>query len=318
MNRLFALLFLACFLSPPAAPAQQSPPAVTADDLRRIESKTQDLLPRLIAATVGIDGAAGGQGSGVIVDESGLVLTAGHVSGAPGQAVRIFLSDGRELRGETLGRNGGDDAGMIRITTEGKYPFVEIGDSTALQRGDWVLALGHPGGYRRDRPPVLRIGRFLRSSQFLVTDAVLVGGDSGGPLFTLDGKLVGIHSRIGGAVTSNMHVATAKYQSYWDRLVNADDFNRTEDAGRPYLGLAGEDESDPPGVRVTMVEQSGPAGRAGLEPGDVITRFNDTAVARMEVLRRLIVDRRVGEPVRLEVVKENGEVATLQVRLGRR
>lgn len=326
-----------------------APGRVSIQALQDTERRVQALLPKLLAATVGISQSAGGQGSGVIVSADGLILTAGHVSGAPGREVVIHFSDGRTARGKTLGRNKSDDSGMIRLLPPDDsgdaqdvnvdpdestrparpYPFVEVGGSGGLARGEWVIALGHPGGWRRDRPAVLRVGRVARVGQWVVTDAVLVGGDSGGPLFDLQGRLVGIHSRIGNSTASNMHVPVDKINAAWDRLVAGEDWSdiadglaRALNAAGPYLGIEVEELRDPPGnapgLRVTLVEQSGPAAGAGLMAGDVIHKINDRTIDTRDRLVQVLRRYNVGDTVRLEVTRDDGAAATLRVKLGRR
>jgi serine protease Do len=307
--------------------AAGQPTSVNVENLRQIQTTVQKLLPDLLAATVGISQSAGGQGSGVIVSAEGLILTAGHVSGTPGRELMLHLSDGRTLRGKTLGRNKSDDSGMIQILEDGPFPHVALGTSTDLRRGDWIIALGHPGGWRRDRPAVLRVGRVSRQNQWVVSDAVLVGGDSGGPLFNLEGKLVGIHSRIGNSTASNMHVPIDKVSTVWDRLAAGEEWSSTRDGiagilgitpGGPYLGIEVEEADDGTGVRVTLVEQSGPAAGAGVLTGDVISKINDRAVSNRERLVQLLGRYNAGDTVRLEVLRDDAEPQTLRVRLGRR
>jgi S1-C subfamily serine protease len=190
--------------------------------LRALELRVEQMLDKAKASTVGVRmGAA--QGSGVIVNEDGIVLTAGHVSQKPGIDCQIVMPDGKVLKGKTLGRNGSIDSGMIKIVPEGKYPFSEMGKSGPLKKGQWVVAVGHPGGFRSNRTPVVRVGRILYADPSLIrTDCTLVGGDSGGPLFDLDGKVIGIHSRIGGnSITENVHVPIDTYKQTWDRLVSS-------------------------------------------------------------------------------------------------
>lgn len=213
---------------PKAAAADPLPPVFAKDqpgsvaDLKAIEQRVQELLPKITPAVVGIRiGFA--QGSGVIVSKDGYVLTAGHVSGEPGRPATVILPDGRQLKAKTLGRNGGLDSGMIKITDEGEWPYVEMGNSSALKRGQWVLAIGQPGGFRPNRTPVVRVGRVLVANPILIrTDCTLVGGDSGGPLFDMNGKVVGIHSRIGNNITENIHVPVDPYRKTWDRLAKGE------------------------------------------------------------------------------------------------
>src|SRR5262249_42222176 len=151
------------------------------------------------------------------------VLTAGHVSGTPNREAMLVLADGRRVKAKTLGNNRGIDSGMMKITTEGKYPFVPLGNSTDLKKGQWVITVGHPGGYNPNRSPVVRVGRVLnRTNGYIESDCTLVGGDSGGPLFDMQGNLVGIHSRIGWNITDNVHVPVDTYRDTWDRLAKAE------------------------------------------------------------------------------------------------
>ncbi len=122
-----------------------------------------------------------------------------------------------------MGMNRNMDAGLVKITesrntketidgrvveTVASWPFASLGTSSQIKPGNWVIASGHSGGWNRDgRPAVIRVGRVIETMpSTLVTDCALIGGDSGGPLFDLKGKLIGIHSRIGTDVSDNMHV----------------------------------------------------------------------------------------------------------------
>lgn len=205
----------------------QTPPAAIqvpqdAQQLRQIQDHVRQLIeqlrPMVVAVRVG-----NSQGSGVIITEDGYVLTAGHVIAEPRQTCQIILADGKRVRGETLGRYQDADAGLIKITEGGPWPHAEMGISRELAEGSWVLALGHPLGYIEGRPPVARLGRVLRNRDtFIRTDCPLVGGDSGGPLLDLTGKVVGIHSRISGPTSMNYHVPVDVYRNVWDRLANAE------------------------------------------------------------------------------------------------
>lgn len=198
------------------------------DDLIGIEKHVQRVIERVTPAVVGIR-VGPGSGSGVIINEEGIVLTAGHVSGKPGQDAVIILPNGKQLKGKTLGQNKGIDSGMIKIVggdndKKEKYPFLDMGKSADLKTGQWVIAIGHPGGFRPNRTPVVRVGRILTTNQFLIqTDCSLVGGDSGGPLFDMNGKVIGIHSRIGGKeITENVHVPVDTFKQTWDRLAKGE------------------------------------------------------------------------------------------------
>src|ERR1043166_8191567 len=119
---------------------------------------------------------------------------------------------------------------MVKIADgkDTKYPFLEMGKSADLKVGQWVIAIGHPDGVRANRGPVVRVGRILVASQFVLqTDCTLVGGDSGGPLFDMEGRVIGIHSRIGGAkIIENMHVPIDTYREEWDRLAAGEEYGK--------------------------------------------------------------------------------------------
>jgi serine protease Do len=189
------------------------------DDLRALEKHVQKVLAKVMPAVVGLQ-IGGGQGSGVIVSEDGTILTAGHVSGTPKQDAVVILNGGKKHKGKALGRNTGIDSGMLKIAEAGKYAYAAMGRSADLKVGQWVIAIGHPGGYRDNRTPVVRVGRILAVNLAAIrTDCTLVGGDSGGPLFDMQGQVIGINSRIGGtAITENFHVPVDTFHETWDRL----------------------------------------------------------------------------------------------------
>ncbi len=201
------------------------------DDLKAAQAKSEALVERLTKATVGIlnTEVAGSQGlaygSGVVVSEDGLVLTAGHVIGKPNSELLIVFADGRRVKAVALGADRARDAGMCKISEPGKWPHVELGKSADLKPDQWCLALGHPGGVEEGRNPPVRLGRVLLAGKgkniddCVCTDATIISGDSGGPLFDLDGKLVGIHSSIGIMVTQNRHVPIDVFHETWKDLV---------------------------------------------------------------------------------------------------
>jgi serine protease Do len=258
-------------------------------------------------------------GSGVIVNEDGYVLTAGHVSERADREVTILLSDGRRVKGKTLGANRGMDSGLIKITDEGPWPFAEMGKSSELKPGQWCVATGHPGGYKPGRTPVVRLGRVLAVTDRVVqTDCALVGGDSGGPLFDLEGRVIGIHSRIGGPIFANLHIPVDTYQTTWDRLARAEvwgsQFGRGPNGS--YLGFQIDGESKD--CRVSEVVSGAPADKAGFKVGDVITGLDGQKISNSEDLVSRL--RRMGpREVSIEVLRGK-ETLTLKlvVSAGRR
>src|SRR5690606_1824015 len=128
----------------------------TVAELRLIEAQVGRVVDQVMKATVGVR-IGNSSGSGVIISEDGYVLTAGHVSGKPGLDVVFILHDGREVKGKTLGANHGIDSGLMKITTDEKWPYVPMAPSDTTLAGQWVVALGHPGGYMPGRAPVVRL-----------------------------------------------------------------------------------------------------------------------------------------------------------------
>ena len=243
------------------------------DQLRDMESRFQKLTEQLMPATVNIQMGAS-QGSGVVVTNDGYILTAAHVIGKPNQKARIVFPDGSRFLAETLGVNSGRiDSGMLKITNaeDKSFPYVQLGISETLKLGQWVMAIGHPGGIDKSRGLVTRVGRIVSKNERVIrTDCTLVGGDSGGPLFDMSGQLIGIHSRIGSRLSDNYHVPVDQYSDNWDKLADGLILN-----GRPSLGFDVVGQSN-----VTKsVKKNSAAAKAGLETGDAILKIEDKEVA---------------------------------------
>jgi serine protease Do len=202
---------------------------VGANDPRPEQKKVDALVSKISAAVVGVK-IGNTEGSGVIVKE-GFVLTAGQVSGQPGRACIILLPNGKELKGKSLGRNSSLDSGLLKIEEKGMFLAMDMGESAKLKEGQWVIALGHSGGFRPDRKLDVRLGQVkLVKGHVIQTDCPLVMGDQGGPLFDMDGKVVGIHSRKGQGIAQNYHVPIDAYVQSWNRLVKGEVWSGT---GKP-------------------------------------------------------------------------------------
>jgi serine protease Do len=274
----------------------------TVAEMRDLQKKVQEVYKRVLPTVVGIQ-IGGSSGSGVIVSEDGYILTAGHVSGKPDTKCTIILPDGKRVNAKSLGQNRGIDSGMLKITDDGKWPYAEMGDATKLKKGQWTVAIGHPGGYYTGRSPVLRLGRVQDNRETLIqTDCTLVGGDSGGPLFDLDGKVIGIHSRIGPSIAYNIHVPVTTYRETWDRLAK----------GESWGGLIGTVASKPSefgakfnlngGVlSVTEVKPGSLADKAGLKAKDMITKFDGQSVVSKDDIDKIIKKKKSGEELAIEI-----------------
>jgi len=319
----FGLLALGVLTRPLAADtarddkpsALDKPAPESVEEARAIQKQVKEVLARVTPSVVGIQ-VGDASGSGVIIKDK-YVLTAGHVSGKPGRDCFLILPDGKRLKGKTLGQNVNIDSGLIEIVEEGKFPSVDLGESAKLLKGQWVLCLGHPGGFRPGRSPVVRLGRVLAASDYTIrTDCTLVGGDSGGPLFDLSGKVVGIHSSIGPNITINNHVPVNTFRETWDRLAKGESWgglNFGRDSA--YLGLTLEKADK--GLKIKEVTPDSPASKSGMKTDDVLTRFDGKAVGTQDDLIELLAKKKPNDEVALEVVR-GGETVTLKVKLGRR
>ena len=201
----------------------------TLEELKALENSIHNMTETCREATVSLQGRVKGKtgaGSGVIVSEDGLILTAAHVLDAMGEKVTVRLSDGRSVTAKPLGADFDRDAGMLKIIDKGSYPHVRLGDSDALTRNQWCIAMGHPGGYDEDRQPPLRLGRILVNGDFVLSDCTVVGGDSGGPLFDTKGRLIGIHSSIGFTLSQNRHVPISVYLDNWQKLESGEQYGK--------------------------------------------------------------------------------------------
>jgi serine protease Do len=190
-------------------------------DLKSMEQHLKALAARVSPAVVAVE-VDSGSGSGVVISWNGLVLSAGHVCRSPGRNVTFTFPDGKTARGKTLGVDRESDTGLMRITDPGAWPHVPTGELESAHLGDWVLALGHPGGFDLKRSLVIRFGRIIRlTPDTLQTDCTISPGDSGGPLLDMHGRVIGIHSYISGSTTENFHVPISEFYDGWESLAGA-------------------------------------------------------------------------------------------------
>lgn len=294
---------------PPAAITKPQPESIA--DLKEFQKQTKAVIDKVMPSVVCLS-VGGASGSGVIVSKDGLVLTAGHVSGEPNKDITIILQDGRRVKAKTLGVNRGIDSGMAKITTEGDWPVCELGVSKDLKPGQWCVAIGHPGGFRQGRSPVVRVGRIgLVNNSLVQTDCTLVGGDSGGPLFDMKGRVIGIHSRIGTPIFANIHVPADTYRETWELLVKGEKIGEND----VWLGVRADDAAKD--AKLGAVTPKSPAEEAGLKVGDIIMKFDGKEVKTYDDMVKFLQARKAGDEVPL-LVKRGGDMLDLKVKLGKR
>lgn len=335
------LVFGYCFAtSSPLAPSSAGPQAIviagqlpsaflqpyptSLDDLKEIENHVARLVVDVKPATVAVrvaneNGRGAAFGSGVIVSQDGYILTAGHVSGESNREADVILSDGREVKAVTLGRNIDADSGLMKIISDrSDWSYAEMAPRETIELGHWCAALGHPGGVKPNRDAVLRLGRILdiidTGDQLVQTDCELVGGDSGGPLFDMRGRVIGINSRIAEQADMNFHVPVGLYVDEWDRLASGEEFRNHSGA---YLGVKGKRGSDGFGLQITTVETETAAEKIGIKLGDVIVKFDGERVDSITDLVDLVGMAKPGDRVQIKLLRD-GSPVTLYPRLGER
>ncbi len=267
-----------------------------------------------------------GLGSGVIIDPSGVILTNNHVV-ADADEVIIELADGRQFKATDIRTDEQTDLAVVRIEPESPLPAAKLGDSDAMEIGDWVLAVGCPfeldltvsAGIISGKGRALAAGR---RTNFLQTDAAINPGNSGGPLVNLRGEVVGINtaiaSRTGGYQGVGFAIPASVAKWVTEQLV------QTGKVQRAYLGvvigkmdgpLAGKLGVEPgKGVVVSEVMAETPAAAAGLRVGDVIVAFAGQPVATPRELQAVVERSPIGSSQRVEI-RRDGKALTLSVKL---
>ena len=267
-------------------------------------------------------------GSGFVIDPAGIVITNQHVIGDANEITVIF-TDGKRLKAEVVGKDAKVDIAVLRVKPDKPLKAVKFGDSEKMRIGDWVVAIGNPFGLGGSVSAGIVSARNRDISdqsygQYIQTDAAINKGNSGGPLFNLDGEVVGINTAIlsptGGSIGIGFAVPSTIARPVIDQLLQ---FGETR---RGWLGVRIQNVDDsiaeslglgtPRGALVAGVDDKGPAKPAGIEPGDVIVKFDGREVKESRDLPRLVGQTTVGKEVEVVVMRKGKEVART-VKLGR-
>ncbi len=269
-----------------------------------------------------------GTGSGVIISPDGYILTNNHVAGAADD-IRVKLSDGRELRARRVGTDSETDLAVIKVEAQ-NLPFATLGDSSKLEQGEWVVALGSPFGLDQTMTAgiVSAIGRQLGGTydNYIQTDASISPGNSGGPLVNMNGEVVGINTliftRSGGSEGIGFSIPSNLAKKVQEQLLTSGRVSRG------YLGVnlqTAPSATVPPagpegasaGAMVSDLSADGPAARSGLRNGDVIVEFDGKPVKSPKQLTEFVADAPVGKTVNLKFVRE-GRAQTTSITLAER
>jgi serine protease Do len=266
-------------------------------------------------------------GSGFVISEDGFIVTNNHVIDKADE-IEIEFFSGKKLPAKLIGTDPKTDIALLKVESDTPLPFVPFGNSDMIRVGDWVLAMGNPlgQGFSVSSGIISARGRALSGTydDYLQTDAAINRGNSGGPLFNMDGQVVGVNTAIlsptGGSIGIGFSMASNVVVKVVEQLK---EFGETR---RGWLGVRIQDVTpdvaeamglgDAKGALITDVPD-GPAKEAGLQSGDVITSFDGAPVADTRELVRRVADAPVGEAVRV-VVMRDGKSETLSVTLGRR
>jgi S1-C subfamily serine protease len=259
----------------------------------------------------------GGSGSGFLFTPDGLILTNSHVV-AGAASVGVTLPDGLICRGDVVGDDPGTDLAVVRITSAEPLPYASLGDSGALRPGQVAIAIGNPYGfnYSVTTGVVSAVGRSLRArngrlvDDVIQTDAALNPGNSGGPLVTSRGEVIGVNTAmilpaqgLCFAIGSNTARFVASFLIRDGRI------------RRSYIGVGGQTLpisrrlaryhgiAIGSGILVASVEPDSPASRAGLRPNDIIVAFAGAAVAGVDELHRQLTESRIGTPAAMTILR---------------
>jgi len=267
-------------------------------------------------------------GSGFVIDSAGLVVTNNHVI-ADADEVNVILNDGTTLKAEVVGRDTKTDLALLRVKSDKPLKAVKFGDSDKLRLGEWVVAIGNPfslggtvtAGIVSARNRDINSGPY---DNYIQTDAAINRGNSGGPLFNLNGDVIGVNTAIispsGGSIGIGFAVPSKTVVAVIDQLR---EFGETR---RGWLGVRIQQVTDEiaeslsikpaRGALIAGIDEKGPAKPAGIEPGDVVIKFDGKDIKEMRDLPKIVAETPVGKDVEVVVIRK-GQEEKKTVKLGR-
>jgi len=263
-------------------------------------------------------------GSGFIIDGSGIIVTNNHVIDDADE-ISIRLQDGTELEAELIGKDDKVDLAVLQVKTDEELPFVIFGDDSKSRVGDWVLAIGNPFGLGGTVTAgiISARNRNIQSGpydQYIQTDASINRGNSGGPMFNMDGEVIGINTAIysqsGGNIGIGFAVPSSQAKIVIDQLR---EYGRTK-RGRIGVRISGVSDEiaeslgmeEAIGAMVNSVEEDSPSSKAGVEFGDIIIQFNGTEIKEVRDLTTIVANTEIGSTARMVVLRK-GERVTLEI-----
>jgi len=263
-------------------------------------------------------------GSGFVIDPEGYVVTNSHVVDKA-SSIQVIFGDDSEYEAELIGRDAKTDLALLKIEADKPLPYVSFGDSDNSRVGDWILAIGNPFGLGGTVTTgiISARARDINSGPFddyIQTDAAINRGNSGGPMFDMDGKVIGINTAIFSPSGGSVGIGFAVPSSLAEPIIK-----QLKDSGkveRGWVGVLIQHVSDDfaeglgleeaKGALIAEVVKDGPADEAGFKVGDVVISFNGKPINEMKKLPRLVAETKIGSTVPV-IVWRDGEEVTLQV-----
>lgn len=266
-------------------------------------------------------------GSGFVISPDGFIVTNNHVIDGADEILVEFFGGG-EMPAEIVGTDPQTDIALLKVESDEELAHVEFGDAEAARVGDWVIAMGNPlgQGFSVSAGIISASGRVLQGGydDFIQTDAAINRGNSGGPLFNMDGEVIGVNTAIlsptGGSIGIGFAMSATVVSNVIDQLR---EFGETR---RGWLGVRIQDVTEDVAEAIGLDRESGalvtdvpegPAADAGVRAGDVILSFDGRVIEDTRTLVRIVGDAEVGREVEVDLFRD-GEVVTLTVTLGRR
>ncbi len=301
--------------------------AVTTNDLsvNQIYKNARDGVVEITVTSAGngLGGSSQSQGSGFVYDLAGHVITNEHVAdGATSISVRF--ANGKSYSAKVVGTDASTDLAVLKVNApKSLLKPLTLGDSTALEVGDGVVAIGSPFGLEETVTTgiVSALHREMTSpnnftiSDSIQTDAAINHGNSGGPLLNMRGLVIGVNSQIESDSGGNDGVGFAIPSSTVRSIVSQ--ILTTGSAKHAYLGVALDDSASPLGAQIAQVNPNTPAAAAGLQTGDVVTAVGDKAISSGDALRQAVEGRSPGDKLELTIVR-NGTTEHVTVKLATR
>ena len=308
--------------------AQEGPPSTDNDELFRDFFDRRGRQGRNNQGSEASTRLVNSLGSGFIIDAQGIVVTNNSVIADAGE-ITVILNRGSTIKAELIGADKKLDLALLKINTDRKLKVVKFGDSDKLRSGEWVIAIGNPFGFGGSVTAgiISAQHRDINSGpydNYLQTDAALNPGNAGGPLFNLEGEVIGIITAItspsGGSVGIGFAVPSNTALPTIDQLKQ---FGATR---RGWLGVSMQDVTDEVAERLGMkpargalvvgVDEKGPAKPAGIELGDVIVKFDGKEIKQMRDLPRAVAETPAGKQVTVLIIRK-GKEETKTVTIGR-